>query len=58
VEGYKHPRARRSKGKKAEQKSWLEEAKQLQARILARRGGQLLPDSTSDIRAMREDRTR
>jgi hypothetical protein len=40
--------------KKKPDKSWVEEARELQERILARRGGVLVPDSTPFIRACRE----
>ena len=39
-------------------KEFIEECKALQERILARRGGRLLPSSVDDIRAMREGKIR
>jgi hypothetical protein len=35
-------------------RSYVEKCKALQERILAERGGKLAPDSSDDIRAMRE----
>lgn len=39
-------------------KEYIEECKALQERILKRRGGELLPSSVDDIRAMREGELR
>ena len=44
-------RVRKSKNKLT--REYIEECKALQERILKRRGGELLPSSVDDIRAMR-----
>ena len=49
---------RKARPKRLPKKSWIDEAWEHQERILAAHGGKLFPDSTPDIRAMREGRVR
>jgi hypothetical protein len=42
------------KRNKQSKKSWIDEAKELREQILARRGGELVPDSAAIIRAHRD----
>ena len=59
VERSKQPhRLRVIKSKKVLTKEFIEECKALQERILAKRGGKLLPSSVDDIRAFREGEIR
>ncbi len=51
-------RPRIIKSKNVLTREFIEECKALQERILAKRGGKLLPSSVDDIRAMREGELR
>lgn len=48
-------KARVSRTKRVKRGSWIEEARKLQEQILARRGGELVPDSSDLIRKSREE---
>ncbi|MBI2844135.1 MAG: hypothetical protein HYX78_12105 [Armatimonadetes bacterium] len=47
-------KAKVSRPKRVKRGSWLEEAIKFQEKVLARRGGELLPDSSNWIRESRE----
>lgn len=52
----KAPRkARMSRSERIKRSSWIEEARKLQEQILARRGGELVPDSSELINRSREE---
>jgi hypothetical protein len=59
VQRERHPRRPRIvRSKNVLTKEFVEECKALQERILAKRGGKLMPSSVDDIRAMREGELR
>lgn len=59
VEHARHPRRPRIiKSKNVLTKEFIDECKALQERILQRRGGEPVPSSVDDIRAMREGKLR
>lgn len=56
--GDKPQRLRVVRARRASPKTYVEKCRALQEKILRERKGELMPDSTEEIRAMREGRSR